>query len=58
MSRKPDRAILHIGANDLSSSKPEEVVNKIVSLANKSKEHGINVIISSLISGQTHRTIE
>ena len=49
ISRRPDHVILHIGTNDLSSSKPEEVVSKIVSLANKLKEHRINVVILSII---------
>ena len=49
ISRGPDHVILHVGTNDLSSSKPEEVVSKIISLTNKLKEHGINVIVSSLI---------
>ena len=49
ISREPDHVILHVGTDDLSSSKPEEVVSKIVSLTNKLKEHGINVIVSSLI---------
>ena len=49
ISRGPDHVILHVGTNGLPSSKPEEVVSKIVSLTNKFKEHGINVIVSSLI---------
>ena len=50
ISRRPDHVIHHTGNNDLSSSKPEELVSKIVSLANKfKKEHGISVIVSSLI---------
>ena len=49
ISRGPDHVILRIGTNNLSSSKPEGVVSKIVSLTNKLKEHGINVIVSSLI---------
>ena len=49
LARGPDHVILHIGTNDLSSSKPEEVVRKTVSLTNKLKEHEINVIVSSLI---------
>ena len=49
ISMGPDHVILHVGTNELSSSKVKEVVSKIVSLANKLKEHGINVIVSSLI---------
>ena len=57
ISRGPDHVILHIGTNNLSNSRPEEVVRKIVNLL---KEHGINVIVSSLIirSGpMNHRVI-
>ena len=49
ISTRPNHVILHIGTNDLSSSKTEEVVSKIASLANKLKEHVINVILSPLI---------
>ena len=48
--RRPDHVILHIGTNNSSFSKSEEVASNIVSLANMLKIHGINVILSSLIT--------
>ena len=52
LRRKPEEVILHVGTNNLKSSKPREIAEGIVNLALKIQNHSpdCKITISSLIS--------
>ena len=52
VERKPDKIILHVGSNDLSNKRLNEVkiAESIVQLAKSIEEKGVKLVVSGLIA--------
>ena len=54
LKHSPDLLIIHAGTNDLRSSTPEEVTERLVNLATSMKTSENQIVISSLINRADH----
>ena len=54
LKHSPDLIVIHAGTNDLRSSTPEEVTERLINLATSMKTSENQIVISSLINRADH----